>query len=324
LDALFAPPQRSAAPLSPRTNEQPAQPLGKALQLLVTSAVILIPLLGVVVAMSGVIGERISWFDVGLLIAGYFVTVLGVTAGYHRLFTHCSFVARRPLKIALAVLGSCALQGSLIDWVTTHRRHHQHSDRPGDPHSPVSPAPRSPWGGLLHAHVGWLFRVPPPARRRDAADLLMDRDLRVVSALFPLFAVVTLAVPFFAGWAVAGTVSGALTALLWGGLVRLFLTHHVTWSINSVCHTVGRRPFRTTDRSRNVALLAVASLGESWHNAHHAFPSLARQGVDRHQVDVTAACIRIWERLGWVHDVHWPASAQLARRRILMSLAEAA
>jgi stearoyl-CoA desaturase (delta-9 desaturase) len=152
----------------------------------------------------------------------------------------------------------------------------------------------------------------------------MDRDLRIVSALFPLFALLTLAVPFFAGWAVAGTITGALTALLWGGLVRLFLSHHVTWSINSVCHTVGRRPFRTTDRSHNVALLAVASLGESWHNTHHAFPSLARHGVDRHQVDITAACIRIWERLGWVHDVHWPVSSQLARRRIVAPLAEAA
>jgi stearoyl-CoA desaturase (delta-9 desaturase) len=324
VDARFAPPPLVAAPLSPRTNEQPLQPLGDALQLFVTAAVIVIPLLGVGVAMTGVIGERISWFDVGLLIAGYLVTVLGVTAGYHRLFTHRSFVARRPLKIALAVLGSCALEGSLVDWVTTHRRHHQHSDRPGDPHSPVSPARESPWGGLLHAHVGWLFRVPLPARRRDAADVLMDRDLRVVSALFPLFALVTLAMPFFAGWAAAGTVNGALTALLWGGLVRLFLTQHVTWSINSVCHTVGRRPFRTTDRSRNVALLAVASLGESWHNAHHAFPSSARHGVDRRQVDVTAACIRIWERLGWVHDVHWPVSSQLARRRILVPLAEAA
>ena len=285
---------------------------------------IVVPFLGILLAMSGIVGDRISWFDVGLLVAGYFVTVLGVTAGYHRLFTHRSYVARRPLKIALAVLGSCALQGSLVDWVTTHRRHHQYSDRPGDPHSPVAPTPRSRWGGLLHAHVGWLFRVPLPVRRRDSADLLMDRDLRVVSTLFPLFSVLTLAVPFFAGWAVAGTLSGALTALLWGGLVRLFLAHHVTWSINSVCHTFGRRPFRTTDRSRNVALLAVASLGESWHNAHHAFPSLARHGVDPHQVDLTAASIRIWERLGWVHDVHWPEPSQLARRRIVAPLGVAA
>jgi stearoyl-CoA desaturase (delta-9 desaturase) len=292
------------------------RPLGGPLQLVVTGAVILLPFVAAIFAITGLIGERVSWFDLGLLVAGYLVTVLGVTAGYHRLFTHRSFVARRPLKIALAVLGSCALQGSLVSWVTTHRRHHQRSDRRGDPHSPVSPMPRSQWTGLLHAHVGWLFRMPAPARRREAADLLIDRDLRVVSGLFPLFAALTLGVPFLAGWAVAGTLSGALTALIWGGLVRVFLAHHLTWSINSVCHTFGRHPFRTTDQSRNVAALALLSFGESWHNAHHAFPALARHGVDRRQVDLTAACIRVWERLGLVHSVHWPDAAKLALRRI--------
>lgn len=299
-------------------------PLGGPLQIFVTGAVILVPFVGAVLAISGLVGARPSWFDLALLVAGYAVTVLGVTAGYHRLFTHRSFVARRPLKIALAVLGSFALQGSLLDWVTTHRRHHQHSDRPGDPHSPVSPTPRSQWRGLLHAHVGWLFRVPAPARRRDAADLLIDRDLRIVSGLFPLFAALTLAIPFLAGWVVAGSVSGALTALLWGGLMRIFLAHHLTWSINSVCHMVGKRPFRTTDQSRNVAVLAFLSLGESWHNAHHAFPSLARHGVDRRQLDLTAMCIRVWERLGLVHSVHWPDVAKLALRRIPVPLPAAA
>jgi stearoyl-CoA desaturase (delta-9 desaturase) len=305
-------------------NDGERRPLGPPLQLCVTGAVIVVPLLAAVAAMTGLVGTRVSWFDVGLLVVGYAITVLGVTAGYHRLFTHRSFVARRPLKITLAVLGSCALQGSLVDWVTTHRRHHQHSDRPGDPHSPVSPTPRSQWSGLLHAHVGWLFRVPAPARRRDAADVLLDRDLRVVSRLFPLFAAVTLAVPFAAGWVVAGTLSGAITALIWGGLVRVFLAHHVTWSINSVCHTFGKRPFRTTDQSRNVAALAVLSLGESWHNAHHAFPSLARHGVDRRQIDLTGSCIRLWERLGLVHSVRWPEAQQLACRRIPMPVEVAA
>jgi len=305
----------------PDPHDDGRRPFGGPLQLVVTGAVILVPFLAALLAITGLIGERISWFDLGLLVAGYVVTVLGVTAGYHRLFTHRSFVARRPLKIALAVLGSCALQGSLVSWVTTHRRHHQCSDRPGDPHSPVSPTPRSQWSGLLHAHVGWLFRVPAPARRRDAADLLIDRDLRVVSGLFPLFAALTLAVPFFVGWAVVGTVGGAVTALIWGGLVRIFLAHHLTWSINSVCHMVGKQPFRTTDESRNVAALSVLSMGESWHNAHHAFPMLARHGVDRRQVDLTAACIRIWERFGLVHSVHWPDATKLSLRRIPVAAA---
>ena len=301
----------------PRHDED-ERPLGGPLQLAVTVGLIALPFLGALLAISGRIGQRVSWFDLGLLFGGYVVTLLGVTAGYHRLFTHRSFVARRPLKIALAVLGSCAVQGSLVSWVTTHRRHHRHSDRAGDPHSPISPTPRSPWRGLVHAHVGWLFRASLPVRRRDAADLLIDRDLRIVSALFPVFAALTLAVPFFAGWLVAGTVGGAITALIWGGLVRVFLAHHVTWSINSVCHAFGKRPFRTTDASRNVAVLAVLSLGESWHNAHHAFPSFARHGVDRRQLDLTATCIRAWERIGLVHHVRWPDASALARRRILL------
>jgi stearoyl-CoA desaturase (delta-9 desaturase) len=314
------------APASARgEGRQPdRRPLGGPLQLVVTAVVMVVPFVGAVLAVSGLVGERVAWFDLALLVVGYVVTVLGVTAGYHRLFTHRSFVARRPLKIGLAVLGSFALQGSLASWVTTHRRHHRHADRPGDPHSPVSPVPRSQWRGLVHAHVGWLFRAPERARRRDAADLLLDRDLRVVSGLFPLFAALTLAVPFLAGWAVAGTVRGALTALLWGGLVRIFLAHHVTWSINSVCHVFGRREFRTTDQSRNVAALALLSFGESWHNAHHAFPSLARHGVDRHQIDLTASCIRLWERLGLVHSVHWPEVRQLALRRIATPVRPAA
>jgi stearoyl-CoA desaturase (delta-9 desaturase) len=302
--------------LPPPRRDDDERPLGGPLQLLVTAAVISVPFVAAMLAISGLIGQRVSWFDLGLLLGGYVVTLLGVTAGYHRLFTHRSYVARRPLKIALAVLGSCALQGSLVSWVTTHRRHHQRADRPGDPHSPISPVPRSQWSGLFHAHVGWLFRVPAPARRRDAADPLIDRDLRIVSGLFPVFAALTLAVPFFAGWLVVGTIGGAVTALLWGGLVRVFLGHHVTWSINSVCHTYGKQPFRTTDRSRNVAALAVLSLGESWHNAHHAFPALARHGVDRRQLDLTALCIRAWERVGLAHDVRWPEASSLALRRI--------
>jgi len=292
------------------------RPLGGPLQLVVTAVIVVVPFVVTLLAITGLLGARVSWIDLGLLVAGYAVTVLGVTAGYHRLFTHRSFVARRPLKITLAVLGSCALQGSLVSWVTTHRRHHRSSDRAGDPHSPVSPTPRNQWTGLLHAHMGWLFRVPAPTRRRDAADLLIDRDLRVVSALFPLFAALTLAIPFFVGWAVVGTLGGAVTALVWGGLVRIFLAHHLTWSINSVCHMFGKHPFRTTDQSRNVAALAVLSLGESWHNAHHAFPTLARHGVDRRQIDLTAVCIRAWERLGLVHSVHWPDPTKLALRRI--------
>jgi stearoyl-CoA desaturase (delta-9 desaturase) len=233
-------------------------------------------------------------------------------------------VAGRALKISRAIAGAVAVEGSLMSWVSNHRRHHRHSDEAGDPHSPLSVGhDDGPAGvsrgtnlrGLFHAHVGWLFRSESADEQRFASDLLGDRDLRVVSRLFPLWALCGLGVPFLAGWAFAGTLAGALTALVWGGLVRIFLVHHVTWSVNSVCHAFGHRPFRTRDRSKNFAPLALLSLGESWHNSHHAFPTLARHGVDRGQLDITAACIRIWERLGWVHDLRWPCAAQLARRR---------
>lgn len=302
-------------------------------QLFVTSLIVLSPLAATVLAMVGLWGRNMGLHDLGLLLGLYLISCLGVTAGYHRLFAHRSFVAARALKIGLAVSGALAVEGSLTSWVANHRRHHRYSDQDGDPHSPtaraVPPAGapvdiserrrRAPWRGLLHAHVGWLFRAGPAQERRYARDLLADRDLAVISRLFPMWVVLSLAVPFFCGWAAVGTIGGAITALVWGGLVRIFLVHHVTWSINSICHTFGSRPFDTHDRSTNVAALALVSLGESWHNAHHAFPTLARHGVDRGQLDATAACIRVWERLGWVHDVRWPRAELLATRRVLES-----
>ncbi len=290
----------------------------------VTSIVVVGPFVAILLVIIGLWGRQVGIADLALLAGLYAVSCLGVTAGYHRLFTHRSFVADRALKIALAVAGGTAVEGSLMSWVSNHRCHHRHSDHAGDPHSPVSKAhddpvdhtaARTTLRGLFHAHMGWLFRAEPANEQRFAADLLEDRDLRVVSRLFPLWALCGLAVPFFAGWAFTGTVAGAVTALVWGGLVRIFLVHHVTWSVNSVCHAFGRRPFRTRDRSKNFAPLALLSFGESWHNSHHAFPTLARHGVDRGQIDITAAFIRIWERLGWVHDVHWPQAARLACRR---------
>jgi stearoyl-CoA desaturase (delta-9 desaturase) len=295
--------------------------IGKA----ITTFIVIGPLVALALVIAGLWGRHVDFTDIGLLVGLYAVTCLGVTAGYHRLFTHRSFVAARGLKIALAVMGSAALEGSLTSWVANHRRHHRYSDRAGDPHSPVvdhgtdGTAGTSPTAfvlGLFHAHVGWLFRAEPADEQRYAADLLDDRDLRVVSRLFPLWALCGLAIPFFAGWAFAGSIAGALTALVWGGIVRIFLVHHATWSVNSICHTFGRRPFKTRDQSRNFAPLSLASMGEAYHNTHHAFPTLARHGVDRGQLDLTAGCIRIWERLGWVHDVHWPEAAVLARRRV--------
>jgi stearoyl-CoA desaturase (Delta-9 desaturase) len=295
----------------------PTSPSPRALERAITCLIVFGPLLAVALAVLHFWGHGVGARDVALAVVLYAVTGHGVTVGFHRLFAHRSFKARRPLKIALAVAGSMAFEGAVIGWVANHRLHHTFADRPGDPHSPVAEGSgvAARWRGLWHAHMGWFFRPPAMAETRYAPDLMADRDLRVVSRLFPLWCVVSLALPFAIGWAWGGGLASAATALLWAGGVRVCVLHHVTWSINSVCHAFGRRPFVTRDQSTNVAALAVVSMGESWHNAHHAFPALARHGVDRGQRDSSAALIRAFERVGWARDARWPDVTRLDERR---------
>jgi stearoyl-CoA desaturase (Delta-9 desaturase) len=237
----------------------------------------------------------------------YVSTALGITVGFHRLFTHRSFKTTRTMRALLAVLGSMAVEGRLDDWVATHRKHHRFSDHPGDPHSPhVDHAPgwRGELRGLAHAHVGWMFRGKDKANpARYAKDLLADRDLRFISRTFPLWVAAGLALPFGLGVALTGTIAGGLTGLLWGGAVRIFLLHHATFSINSLCHSFGRRPFATRDQSRNLAWLAPLAFGEAWHNNHHAFPTSARHGLGRRQLDPGAWLITGLERCHLAWDV---------------------
>lgn len=254
----------------------------------------------------------------------YVVTGFGIAAGFHRLFAHHSFKANRVLKVALAVCGSMALEGSVIGWVAVHRRHHVFGDLPGDPHTPLryGTGPGTSLRGFLWAHVGWLFSSEPTDTRRFAPDLRRDPDLVLVDRLFPLLAITSLVIPFAIGWVLSGTVAGAFAALLWAGLVRMAVLHHVTWSINSVCHMWGRRPFETSDRSTNVASLAVVSFGESWHNFHHCAPASARHGVLPHQVDPAARLIRLFEQAGWATKVRWPSPNQVAALASSTSLQE--
>jgi len=278
--------------------------------------VVVLPFVATLTAVIGIWG--VHALDLALLFAFILISGLGVTAGYHRLFTHKSFVANRPLKIGLAVAGSLAFQGDLLGWVANHRQHHRHPDREGDPHSPFRPD-GSAWEkfrAFLHSHMGWLLTTGQRVDPATVSDLRRDPDLVVVSRLFPLWAALGLVAPFVIGFVVGGTLGAAVSAFVWAGLVRVFLVHHTTWSINSVCHAFGNQPFRTPDASRNVPLLSVFTLGESWHNAHHAFPTLARHGVDRGQIDVTGRCIWLWERLGWASDVRWPSAELLATRRL--------
>jgi stearoyl-CoA desaturase (delta-9 desaturase) len=264
-------------------------------------------------------GGVLHWQDLLVMVITYLLTGLGITVGYHRLFTHRSFKTTRSVRAVLAVLGSMAVEGSVIEWVATHRKHHRFSDHPGDPHSPhveQSPGWRGELRGLAHAHIGWMFRGTDMANpARYAKDLLADRDLRFISRTFPLWVLAGLAVPFGLGVALTGSVVGGLTGLLWGGAVRVFLLHHATFSINSLCHFYGRRPFATGDQSRNLAWLAPLSFGEAWHNNHHAFPTSARHGLGRWQVDPGGWLIAGLERCHLAWDVVRISPARLQSKR---------
>jgi stearoyl-CoA desaturase (Delta-9 desaturase) len=265
-------------------------------------------------------GGTLHWQDLLVLAITYTLTGFGITVGYHRLFTHRSFKTTRAVRALLAVLGSMAVEGPLIEWVATHRKHHRFSDHPGDPHSPHlehAPGWRGALRGLGHAHVGWMLRGKDMANpARYAKDLVADRDLRLISRTFPLWVMAGLAVPFGLGVAFTGSVVGGLTGLLWGGAVRVFLLHHVTFSINSLCHYFGRTPFATGDQSRNLAWLAPLAFGEGWHNNHHAFPTSARHGLRRWQLDPGGWLIAGLERCHLARDViRISPTRQQARRR---------
>ena len=238
----------------------------------------------------------------------YLATAFGVTLGYHRMFTHRALDGSRALRAILAVLGSMAVEGSVITWVADHRKHHAYTDQEGDPHSPHLSGPGF-WGairGLWHAHVGWLFETVGQAEReRFAPDLMKDRTMRIIDRLFLLWVALGLIVPFALGWLLGGSLGVALTTLLWAGLVRVFLLHHVTWSINSVCHFFGRRRFEVDDESRNVFWLAPLSMGEAWHHNHHAFPTSAFHGLRPWEriTDPTGLVISVLEKLGLVWNV---------------------
>jgi stearoyl-CoA desaturase (delta-9 desaturase) len=252
-------------------------------------------------------GGALRWPDLIALTLTYLLTGVGVTVGFHRLLTHRSFKTSPALRGLLAALGSAAVEGPVIEWVANHRKHHRFSDQPGDPHSPhVDHASgwRGAFGGLFHAHVGWILGGDALADERHyAKDLLADPVVRFVDRTFVLWVVVGLAFPFGLGFALTGTIAGALTALLWGGAVRMFCLHHATFSINSLCHFFGRRNFATGDESRNLLWLALPTLGEAWHNNHHAFPTSARHGLRWWQLDPSGWLILAMERMGLVWDV---------------------
>jgi stearoyl-CoA desaturase (delta-9 desaturase) len=251
--------------------------------------------------------RELHWRDIAIFLIMYVPTGLGITVGFHRLLTHRSFKTSPWLRGVLAVLGTMAVEGPVISWVADHRKHHAYSDRFGDPHSPHvdhGGGWRGALRGLAHAHVGWLFdHSQRGARARFAPDLLADSVVAFVDRTFLLWALLGLAIPFGLGVLIGGTVDAGLEGMLWGGAVRMLVLHHVTYSINSLCHFFGRRQFVTGDHSRNLLWLAPFSFGEAWHNNHHAFPTSAFHGMGRAEIDISGLLISALERVGVVWDV---------------------
>jgi len=270
--------------------------------------VVILPFLGFVAVVVLLWGRGFHWVDCGLLLGMYAITAVGITVGYHRLFTHRSFETNSVVQFVLAILGSMAVEGPLLKWVAVHRRHHQHSDTQEDPHSPHAQGDGflGLFRGLWHSHMGWFFEPDSPDLPHYVKDLHQSRVLRTASVLFPLWATIGLVIPAALGGLLTGTWMGVLTGLLWGGLARVFLVHHVTWSINSICHLWGGQPYATGDQSRNNLVFGALGFGEGWHNNHHAFPTSARFGLRWWQIDFGYwfICVLAW--LGLASRVKTP------------------
>jgi stearoyl-CoA desaturase (delta-9 desaturase) len=303
---------------APPLPEEPMQRPGIAARIGSVIA-ITIPFLGLIAAVILLWHTPFSWLNLSLFLGGYIITTLGITAGYHRLFTHKSYKAAPAVSVVLGVVGSMAVQGSILDWVATHRRHHQHTDRPDDPHSPYAfgTSVGGMLRGMVHSHLGWFFAKSPPREVMDkyVPDLLSDPFIPPMSRWFGLWAVLGQLIPAAIGLAVTHTWMGALMAWIWGGLLRVFFVHHVTWSVNSVCHLWGSRPFDSHDQSRNNLVMGILAMGEGWHNTHHAFPASARHGLSWWEFDATYWFIRLLAALGLASDIKLPPPARIEAKR---------
>jgi stearoyl-CoA desaturase (Delta-9 desaturase) len=286
----------------------------------VTMIAVVVPPLGILLAMGFLWGIAFHWVDVVLFAALYVLCAFGTTIGFHRFFTHRGFEARAPVKAALAILGCMTMQGPVTQWVTDHRKHHALSDKPGDPHSPHVGHGDGAWGamrGFVHAHVGWMFsNMGMEQGRQYGRDLYDDRLIRTIDRLYLLWVFLTLGIPFAIGYAIGGTWQAGVEGLVWGGLIRIFAYQHATFSVNSICHMFGRQDYRSRDEARNNWVVALLVFGEGWHNNHHAFPVSARHGLRRWQLDMSWWVIRGMEKLRLVWDVKVPDVAQLERRRL--------
>jgi len=294
------------APKRPsREPEAPHHEMSQTEKVVDVIAVVL-PLIAFIAAIVLLWNSWVSALDLGILAVGYALTGVGITIGYHRLLTHRAFMTHKATAYVFAILGSMAVQGKVIEWVADHRKHHAFTDQDGDPHTPHGHGGglKGTLHGLFHAHVGWFWTTHGLADwKRYAPDLYEDRGMRRINRAFPQLVGLSLVLPFLAGWLLSGSLFGGLTGLLWGGFVRIFLLHHVTWSINSICHFMGTRRFATEDESRNVFWLSLISFGEAWHHNHHAFPRSAFHGLRWWELDPAGLIVRAMQRVGLAWNV---------------------
>ncbi len=277
-------------------------------------AVAVVPFVGLLAA---IVWHAISLIDIAIFLVLYAWTGFGITAGFHRLFTHRSFECTPTVRAAFAIAGSMAIQGPVTRWVADHRRHHSFSDKQGDPHSPHLMQAHGIVGAfkeLWHAHIGWFFAKEKTRIKKFAPDLMVDRQIINIDKRYFRWLFLSLVIPFIAGGLLTLSWRGALTGLLWGGFARIFFVHHVTWSINSICHFFGKKPYETHDESTNNVWLAIPSLGESWHNNHHAFPTAAFHGMGKTQIDLSGILIWSLEKMGLAWNVKRPTDEQVAKR----------
>ncbi len=258
---------------------------------------VIVPFVATIYAIWALWNRAVHLSDIILLLGMYSFITIGVTVGFHRMLTHRSFRPHPIVKFLLLALGSMSLEGAALEWAATHVKHHAHADREGDPHSPVE--------GFFHAHLGWLFKDKMADPNVYCRNLVNDPIVVFVSRTFLLWVVISLIIPYaIGGW----------SGLLWAGLVRIFLVHHVTWSVNSICHTFGMREFETTDQSRNEWIVGLLAFGEGWHNNHHAFPRSAFHGLHWWQFDLSGYIIRLLERVGLATEVYRIPSEKLTKR----------
>lgn len=280
--------------------------------------VIALPIIGLIAGIIMLWGPGIQPIHLALMLGGYILTGHGITIGYHRLFTHKSFKTSRFMTFIIALLGTMAWEGPIMRWVGTHRMHHQHSDNPLDPHSPHTHGDHalSFWKGLWHSHMGWIMFSTPAELSKYTPDLRKDKMLVWFDRFFLPIALLGLVIPGLIAWAVTGTLMGGLLGFIWGGLVRVFLVHHITWSVNSACHLWGAQHFKSHDHSRNNAVFGVLAFGEGWHNNHHAFPASARHGLKWYQFDSSYLVIRAMKAVGLASDVIVPSAQRQAEKAI--------